>query len=491
LFWMPKETKKVSNSSSSTVKKKSRRASVDDWGGMPRRSEKYGFYDTAHSFAFGSGAPELAASLPPAPASLDTSAQLPTNTKQVFPKKTFVNRARAKFLTNEVVTKLSNLPSALENSYKTTARCSGHLTEASGKLSGLYCGQRWCLVCSRIRTARCIAGYLPALESMSDKWFLTLTRRNCTGSRLKTVIREMIQNAQNIHRVLKEKHKLRYSSLRKIECTYNEKRGDYHPHFHFIFSSELAARTFLAAWLRRYPERLSDGRLNPDRASPGGQDLRRADNKSCLELFKYFTKVVSKTKGESDYRIHVRALDTMFLAMRGVRTFQPTGGLKLVSEDVEELQAEATNREQMAAWSWLNGCADWVNAETGELLTGYSPTDGLQKIASHIVEGDTQGKFAELPTPEYEPSPGEVLGPWPKRPSAESNPSTPTECEPLPAGTSPACASASAPVADSPALPGALALVASSRVLAFDRESSHFHSTGDRTLKWTLGPSPG
>lgn len=406
---MLKETPKIEKSLT-LPKKTTGRVVVKDWGDNPRRSKKFGNYDCPNSIRFGSGAPEIGGSLP----LLDTSAQLPTNTKQASALKNFKKRARAKFVTTEVVSRLVKQPSPLENSYKTTLRCSGHLTEASGKLSGLYCGQRWCLVCSRIRTARCIAGYLPTLEAMPNKWFVTLTRRNCAAYRLKDVIRTMIKDAANIHRVLKEKQKLRYSSLRKIECTYSEKRRDFHPHFHFIFSSEASARAFLAAWLRRYPDLLPTGRKNPNGASLVGQDIRPADNNSCLELFKYFTKVISKDPKETDYRIHIKALDTMYIAMRGVRVFQPSGAVKLVSEELEELQAEAIERNQLAAWSWLNSSADWINKETGELLTGYSPSTAVKEIASHIVENDIEGKFNEL-KPALEVIEGEPLGPFPVR----------------------------------------------------------------------------
>jgi hypothetical protein len=109
-----------------------------------------------------------------------------------------------------------------------------------------------------------------------------------------------------------------------------------------------------------------------------------------MELFKYFTKVVSKTKSKSkngtnssDYRIHLAALDQMFVAMRGVRTFQPCGVIKAVSEEIEPEQALESGRLEVNTWKWLNH--DWVNADTAAALTGYVPAPGIQDIANHLV----------------------------------------------------------------------------------------------------------
>jgi hypothetical protein len=384
-----------------------------DHGGQPRRSKKH--TDLARAkfhpeYVKGQAIWFQEAKPSDFGPSLDTSAQLPRNTKQEFPRKNFEKRARAKYITNSIAVPLASIPSPLENSYKTTQRCSANLTEAQGKLSGLYCGQRWCLVCARIRTAKLIAGYMPALLAMQEKWFLTLTVPNCKSSDLEKTVKGMLKNASLINRALKERYKLKYSSLRKIECTYNAQRGDYHPHFHFIFDSELAAEMFLVLWLKKYPA-----------ADRKAQDLKRADDKACLELFKYFTKVVSKRQYKikrngvefpaSDYKIYIKPLDVMFCALRGTRTFQPCGVIKAVSEDVEPEQAELTYRDMTAAWTWLNN--DWCDKETGEMLTGYEPSDNIESIAQNIVLAPDQlGNLSDLvPTAEaeitsnYEPKP--------------------------------------------------------------------------------------
>jgi hypothetical protein len=312
----------------------------------------------------------------------NTSAQLPTNTSQADFEKKLQKRARSKFVTNTIAVPLSQIASPLENSYKTTLRCSGHLTQSKGKLTGLYCGQRWCVVCARIRTARMVAGYLPQIERMEEKWFVTLTRPNVPAGELPATIKAMTDRAANIHRVLKERRKMKYSSLRKLECTYNATARTYHPHFHFILDSELAARALYAEWFDRFAK---DGiQLSHD-----GNEVKKADNNSVKELFKYFTKIASgkkynKKSGKlENYYIHIGPMDIMFQAMRGRRVFQPSGIVKAVSEEVEPNFALPSPSDLEAHYSWMGN--DWIDKTTNQVLCGYEPSAAIKEIASHVV----------------------------------------------------------------------------------------------------------
>jgi hypothetical protein len=314
---------------------------------------------------------------------LDTfSLSAPSTSQEAQEKglKKLRKRAQSKFVTNVVAFPLAQLRSPLQKQYKRSTNCAGEITETPGKYTALYCNCRWCLVCSRIRTGRLIVGYLPAIEAMQEKWFLTLSRPNVAGPQLLDEIQYYLATARLIQRHLREKRKLEFSSLRKIECTYNEAVNTYHPHFHFIFDSEEAAQAFLDEWLSR----------NPTAKLDKGNQLKKANDRAVAELFKYFTKVVSKSQTKaangivtSDYRIHLEALDTMFQAMAKVRTFQPCGVIKAVSEDVEPEQAVDSGREQVNHWKWLRH--DWVNVETEAALTGFVPSEHQERISSRVV----------------------------------------------------------------------------------------------------------
>ncbi|RZJ94649.1 MAG: hypothetical protein EOO60_02595, partial [Hymenobacter sp.] len=76
-------------------------------------------------------------------------------------------------MTNLVARPLAELRSPLQKAYKLSTSCAGELVEKPGKITSMYCGCRWCIVCSRIRTGKLINGYMPAIEQMAEKWFLT------------------------------------------------------------------------------------------------------------------------------------------------------------------------------------------------------------------------------------------------------------------------------------------------------------------------------
>jgi len=276
-------------------------------------------------------------------------------------------RAKAKYLTNAYTYRLSGLKSDLKRSYQNTFyNCSNKLEQKDEKITGKYCNNRWCIVCNRIRTAKLINGYKSQLDDLPEKYFVTLTIPNVTGNDLRQVIQKMIQTFAKISRVYRDKRKT-FIGIRKTECTYNAELNNFHPHFHLIISGEEQAYRLESDWLKQYPE-----------AEKWCQNVKPADNNSVMELFKYFSKIVTNKT------IYVSALDTIFRAIYGMRTYQAFGIKKNVSEDIEEIQAEIykdlENRE--TTWTWLEN--DWIDKDSGEMLTGYTPDDSMKKLISSI-----------------------------------------------------------------------------------------------------------
>jgi hypothetical protein len=97
-----------------------------------------------------------------------------------------------------------------------------------------------------------------------------------------------------------------------------------------------------------------------------------------MELFKYFTKIVTNKN------VFIEPLDTIFRAMRGLRTFQPMGIKKNVSEDIEDLIAEiyADLEEREKIWTWWEN--DWIDQDTGEVFTGYTPSAHVETLIKSI-----------------------------------------------------------------------------------------------------------
>jgi hypothetical protein len=287
---------------------------------------------------------------------LDTLAQPGINSpeKVVNP---FKKRAVAKYKTVEIILPLIDLDSPLKKSYWNTFNCVHELKQEGKKIIGQYCNNRWCIVCNRIRTAKLINGYLPVIKSeFREPMFVTLTIPNVPAVDLRQAIAEITRTIIKINNLFRHLRDFRLKGIRKIECTYNEKHKDFHPHFHILVESKLAADQLVEYWLKNYPE-----------ADKRGQDIRPADQNSLIELFKYSTKITAKSKDNAE------ALDIMFKALYKKRVFQPIGLKKVsVSEDVDEIQAQEVEALQsdIDYWYWHQEVKDWLNS-SGELLTAY------------------------------------------------------------------------------------------------------------------------
>jgi len=172
--------------------------------------------------------------------------------------------------------------------------------------------------------------------------------------------------------------------LKKIECTYNAEFDTFHPHFHFTIESELMAKLILKTWLAYWKKGNPPMYQSPP-LSESAQDIRPIDKekKGYLELFKYFTKVITKANDRDQDAIYIQPMDTIFQAMQRRRTFEPIG-IKKVSEEIDELQAEyyAHLAHETKIWYWLE--KDWVCGNEG--LTGHNP-DGthLDNLLKKIV----------------------------------------------------------------------------------------------------------
>ena len=293
-------------------------------------------------------------------ASLDTLAQLPT-------KHPLLKRARSKYYTNQIVAPLLYIDSPLHKQYQRAYYCNHTIVQEGDKFISKYCNSRACHICNRIRTAKAMNGYMKQFENLGEKWFTTLTFRNVNKEELRISIVEMTKRITNILRVLRERKKIKISGIRKIEVTYNSEQDTYHPHIHLLHDKN-CGNIIIEEWLKRY------GNM----ASLEAQDTRIANKDSFNELFKYSTKVSHKGKGDKAHKVYIHALDTILVSLHKLRTFQPFGIIKKVSEDVEEIQAQIipVNEQKYTEWEYNEDVNDWQDIyNRNNNLTGYKPPD--------------------------------------------------------------------------------------------------------------------
>lgn len=299
-------------------------------------------------------------------------------------KSILYKRARAKYFTLGLMFGMVDLNSELKKGYWNTYYCACSLTKENGKITAKYCKNRWCLVCNRIRTAINYKKYFEQIKTWDDKYFVTLTFPNVHADMLEFTIDEMLKNFLRIRKLFHQR-KMDFVGIRKLECTYNPERIDYHPHFHLIIRGQEQSKELVSQWLLKYPE-----------AEEFCQDIAKADDKSTSELFKYFTKLISSkhdkkfdiNKAPIEYRrkIYIDALDVVFNAVKGRRTFQNFGfKADKVNEKHEETIETNEICDKIQYFDWNKELNDWFNRDTGELLTGYMPTEAMEKLINSIV----------------------------------------------------------------------------------------------------------
>ncbi len=292
------------------------------------------------------------------------------------------NRARRKYLTDGLMQGLSRIDSPLRHAYASTARCASELVQDGVRVQGKYCRQRWCLVCNGIRTAKLISAYLPEMASWPEPHFVTLTVPNVAGPQLHAATRKMLATMPRLARAIRRTDGLELRAVRKLETTYSPRRRDYHPHLHLIVSNGPAADALVRRWLVAFPA-----------ADIKAQDVRRCEGLGAMkELFKYFTKLVVKGLDGERTAPAPLVLDTMFKAVKGLRTFQPMGFVcrTKISPDDEALELDAGTISPIAPdsrgvilWRWIG--EDWLDYGSGELLSGFTPTPAMCELVNRIT----------------------------------------------------------------------------------------------------------
>jgi hypothetical protein len=297
------------------------------------------------------------------------------------PAEALTRRARAKLATDAIVGELCRLGSEtpLRHAYLRTMGCATELTQEGAKLTGRYCGNRWCGVCNRIRTAKLRTAYTPVLLEWGDAHFVTVTVPNVPRRELHATVRRLIQAVREIANNIRRTDRLEWRAVRKLEVTFNAERRDFHPHVHLVVKGQAQSRTFVKRWLERFPD-----------ANAGAQDVRPATGEGAMrELFKYLTKQTVRVDGRVT-TAPARALDAIYVSVRGLRTIQPMG-FKVKGEPDEvtdedatlELDATITAPREHAVWRWCG--TDWVDPTTGELLTGWEPEARIYGLIANVM----------------------------------------------------------------------------------------------------------
>lgn len=291
---------------------------------------------------------------------LDTLAQPPhTPCTKGCSAQALKKKARRKYFTQGFVKPLLKLDSPLHKQYQRAHDCADAVRVEGGRTRTHYCNSRVCNVCNGIRTAKAMKGYMTHFEGR-ESVFITLTDLTCEADELRRVMRQRVNAWNNIRDYLQRRMGLPIQGITKREVTFS--KGLYHPHLHIVLMCEghdlsALAELIVQEWLKRNPT-----------AKRGGQHHRPTDENRLFELFKYTTKQANR-EGKT-LKVDPEALDVIMKALHKTRTFQPFGGLRKVTEEVDEVELVAQEvkvPDGLYVWS----SHDWYSIDTGQALSGY------------------------------------------------------------------------------------------------------------------------
>jgi len=269
--------------------------------------------------------------------------------------------------------------------YQAAYYCSDNQYLVDGKLrSSSLCKTRMCHKCACIRTANLINGYSAELEPImkkKDLYFLTLTIPTVHWTQVKEQFKLLYSSFDRIRKDLNKKVQRgkmkKFRGIRKLEFTHGQISGHVHLHFHLLVEGKQNAEFLVKKWL-----------IEHSSAKEWCQDIRLADKNSLKEMFKYLSKPTFKIKDKKNNiertvylpnEEQVQVFNACYEAVKGRRLVQPFGGLKKVSEEIEDEEEEKEDEgfENLVAqelgnfegriWKWNKNCQSYIS-EYGELL---------------------------------------------------------------------------------------------------------------------------
>lgn len=305
------------------------------------------------------------------------------------------SKAKRKQISQIIAVKLAELSISkgnelLAQKFWNTYHCLNKVEVAEGKMFGKYCKNRICTVCSSIRKAEIINKYFDEIKKWPDPHFVTLTCKSVAAYKLEALMKNMLLGLHKIIEKYKKRNQRetgkRLIGIRSLECNFNPVARTYNPHFHMIVPDKETGDIFIEEWLSRPLLKRTKTRWTIQYAQ---KNLKIVDIERCLiEVVKYSTKIFTGPEGKGktgmNVKLYIKALYNILESMQGKRIFDRFGfDLSNTAGKKEFPLIELKNFKE---YFYVTGLADWVEDETNERLTNYSPDGKLQSILKNCID---------------------------------------------------------------------------------------------------------
>ena len=309
------------------------------------------------------------------------------------------NRARRKMITQSMILALIDIAKEkgdLERvqPYWNTYHCLNNVITSNGQVYSKYCKNRFCTSCCSIRKAEIINKYLPIIQTWEEPCFVTLTVKAQKASNLKKWMGGMKKAFNQILNRCKKRHQrgkgIKLVGIKSLECNFNPQKRTYNPHYHLIVANREIANLLVVEWQKQWNQ--GEKKLT----SPFAQDVRKIDNLegALIEIIKYGSKiftepdVLKKANKKIPPTIYAAALDNIFVAMQPYRLFDRFG-FNLPKADKQK-KVDPQFLQFYEEWEFDKHQNDWLNPDTGELLSGHVAAPRLKFLLSEHINLSVQ-----------------------------------------------------------------------------------------------------
>jgi len=279
--------------------------------------------------------------------------------------------------------------SELEKSFRNSYNCLNRIIVADGKYYGKYCQNRNCTVCNSIRKAEMINKYLPVIKNWEEPYHVILSMTTCFAKDLDFEMKKMNPDlSRTIERLRKRNKRGRgpeIKGIKSLECTFNPIHRWYHPHFHLIVPSREVAILLIVEWQRTKTRKF---------CCPAAQKKYKIKDleRDLIEVIKYGTKIFTepnpnnKNNKKATSFVYISALYNILRSMKGIRLFDRFG-FNLPNKD-NFGKAEMKTFFDYDELIYKKDIMDWVNEDTGETLTNYTPTPELMNLLTNNIDNE-------------------------------------------------------------------------------------------------------
>lgn len=309
-------------------------------------------------------------------------------------------KAKRKLVTSTVILSLIDLAKEQgdkekEQAYWNTYHCQSKLVSNNGKLYGNYCKNRFCSTCCANRKADLINKYYPIIKEWDEPHFVTLTFKSTKESELKRHINGIKKNFTRVLNRCKKRHQrgkgIKVMGIKSLECNFNPKLKLTTP-LSYYSTKQSYSPTIKKEWLIQ--NRPTDPKAYKYKyVSPKAQDIKKIEDldHQLVEVIKYGAKIFTepdvknKKSGVAPF-VYIKALDTIYTAMKGKKLFD-SFGFNLPQQNKEEVPAQLLS--EFNQWYYDIELNDWIDTETGEILANFTPTVGLEFLLNQQINNSS------------------------------------------------------------------------------------------------------